>query len=55
MANDSKMMPSQAAQVAQQFSATFSTGANPGDLGSSPTSGSLNELASPSALSLIHI
>ena len=31
-----------AARVAQQFSAAFSPGPEPGDLGSSPTSGSLN-------------
>ena len=38
-----------AARVAQRFSAAFGPGRDPGDLGSSPTSGRCMEPASPSA------
>ena len=38
-----------AARVAQWFSTAFSPGRDPGDLGSSPMSGSLHGPASPSA------
>ena len=41
-----------AAQVAQQFSATFGSGRDPGDLGSSPTSGSLHGACFSLCLSL---
>ena len=37
-----KLTPQRAARVAQRFSAAFSPGPDPGDLGSSPTSGSLH-------------
>ena len=40
------------ARVAQQFSTAFSPGPDPGDLGLSPTSGSLVGPASPFALCL---
>ena len=44
-----KNSASWAAQVAEGFSTTFSSGPDPGDLGWSPTSGSRHEPASPSA------
>ena len=43
-----------AARVAQRFSAAFSPGCGPGDLGSSPTSGSLHGMEPASASAYVY-